>query len=139
MADMTTVWFAGLRVDVHVTAAQSGGHLGVWESWEPRGTALPPHVHSREDEQIVLLEGEARIRLGAETHVLTTGDTLALPRDVPHAHEVLSETAHILTVATPGGFEQLFLDLGTTQSAPIPPREVFADAVRALGVRQLPR
>ena len=128
------MWFAGLRVTVHVTAAQSGGRLGVWESWEPRGTALPLHRHTREDEQVVLLDGEVTIRLGDETHHLRAGDTLALPRGVPHAHEVTSETAHILTVATPGGFEQLFLDLGTPDKAPVPPWEVFTVAVRALGV-----
>ena len=134
---MTTVWFAGLRVDVHVTAAQSGGRLGVWESWEPRGTALPLHAHSREDEQVVLLDGEVTIGLGEETHHLRAGDTLTLPRGVAHAHEVTSETAHILTVATPGGFEQLFLDLGTESPSPPPPREAMVAAVRGLGVRHI--
>ena len=111
--------------------------MGVWESWEPRGTALPLHRHTREDEQVLLFEGELTIRIGDETHHLRSGDTLALPRGIPHAHEVTSETAHILTVATPGGFERLFLDLGTSEPAPVPPREVFVDAVRALGVEHV--
>jgi hypothetical protein len=38
-------------------ASQSHGRLGVLESIEPRGTALPLHVHHREDEQAVALEG----------------------------------------------------------------------------------
>jgi quercetin dioxygenase-like cupin family protein len=135
----SALWFAGTRVIVHVTAAESDGRLGVWESEEPRGTALPLHVHTREDEQMIVLEGEVRVRVGEETHRLVAGDTLALPREVPHAHRIESELARILTVATPGGFERLFLEHGTAGDAPParPPDEVLAAAVRELGVQRL--
>jgi quercetin dioxygenase-like cupin family protein len=130
-------WFAGARVVVRVAAADSDGRVGVWESEEPRGTALPLHVHANEDEQMVVLEGEVEVRRGEETHRLRAGDTLALPRRVPHAHRVESPVARILTIATPGGFERLFLDLGTTGDAPGPrqPDDVLVAAVRRLGVR----
>jgi quercetin dioxygenase-like cupin family protein len=99
----TALWFAGTRVVVHARAADSQGRLRVWESDEPRGTALPLHVHANEDEQLVILEGEPTVRLGDAVHRLRAGDTLALPRGVPHAHRVTSQTARILTIATPGG------------------------------------
>ena len=51
------VWFAGTRVIVRVRASQSEGRLSAWESQEPLHTALPIHVHTREDEQVTLLEG----------------------------------------------------------------------------------
>jgi quercetin dioxygenase-like cupin family protein len=135
----SALWFAGTRVIVHVTAADSGGRLGVWESDEPRGTALPLHLHANEDEQMIVLEGEVSVRLGDEAHRLVAGDTIALPRAVPHAHRVDSETARILTVATPGGFERLFLEQGTRGDAPPrrPRYEVLIDAVRKLGVQTL--
>jgi quercetin dioxygenase-like cupin family protein len=135
----TALWFAGTRVVVHARAADSQGRVGVWESDEPRGTALPLHVHANEDEQLVILEGELTVRLGDAVHRLRTGDTLALPRGVPHAHRVTSQTARILTIATPGGFEQLFLEHGTTGASPPPPppAEVLAAAVRELGVQRL--
>jgi quercetin dioxygenase-like cupin family protein len=133
------LWFAGTRVIVRVTAADSGGRVGVWESEEPRGTALPLHVHTNEDEQMVVLEGEVSVRVGEETHRLRAGDTLALPRGVPHAHRVDSDVAHILTVATPGGFERLFLEHGATGAAVAsqPPDEVLLAAVRELGVQHV--
>jgi quercetin dioxygenase-like cupin family protein len=106
------VWFAGTRVIVRVTAAQSGGRIGVWESEEPKGTALPFHVHGREDEQVIVLAGTVSSFVGEFVHHLQAGDTLSLPTGVPHAHLVTSETARVLTIATPGGFEQLFLDAG---------------------------
>lgn len=133
------LWFAGVRVIVHVDAAQSQGRLGVWESEEPRGVGLPLHVHTREDEQVVVLDGEVFVRVGDATHRLAAGATLALPRGVPHAHLVASARARLLTVAIPGGFERLFTELGVpalpgTSAPPIPDNETLAAVVRRLGV-----
>src|SRR5215213_11315570 len=72
----SALWFAGTRAIIHVTAADSGGRLGVWESEEPYGIALPLHVHALEDEQMVILEGEVSVRVGEEAHRLVGGDTL---------------------------------------------------------------
>ena len=131
------MWYAGTRVVVRVAAADSDGRVSVWESEEPGGTALPLHVHTREDEQMVVLEGEVSVRLGERRHVLHAGDTLALPREVPHAHTVESERARILTIDTPAGFERLFLEHGSSAGAPppAPPREAMRAAVEQLGVR----
>ncbi|HEX6697315.1 MAG TPA: cupin domain-containing protein [Solirubrobacteraceae bacterium] len=133
------LWFSGVRVIVHVDAEQSQGRLGVWESEEWRGVRLPLHVHTREDEQVVVLEGEILVRVGDATHRLTAGATLALARGVPHAHLVISARARLLTVAVPGGFERLFTELGVPalpgMAAPPPPDdETRAAAVRRLGV-----
>lgn len=133
------LWFAGVRVIVRVDAAQSEGRLAVWESEESRGVGLPLHVHTREDEQVVVLDGEILVRLGEGTHRLTSGATIALPRGVPHAHLVTSPRARLLTVAVPGGFERLFTDLGVpvlpgTSAPPVPERETLTAAVRRLGV-----
>ena len=138
MADRE-VWFAGVRVAVRVRAHESDGRLGAWESEEPLGAALPLHIHTREDEQVMLLDGEVTFHLGDAVHHLVAGDTLALPRGVPHAHVVTSPRARLLTAAMPGGFESLFTDLGTPAAAGTapPPFEPAAltEAVARLGVR----
>jgi hypothetical protein len=67
------LWFAGVRVIVRVDAAQSDGRVGVCESEESRGVRLPLHVHTREDEQVVVLEGEILVRVAERTHALTPG------------------------------------------------------------------
>jgi quercetin dioxygenase-like cupin family protein len=136
------LWFAGVRVVVLVDAEQSHGRLGVWESEEPRGTALPLHVHQREDEQVVVLDGEILVRVGDRTHRLSAGATLALPRGVPHAHRVTAPQARLLTVAVPGGFERLFTELGVPAepgSVPPPPPDdaTLAAATGRLGVQRL--
>ena len=133
------VWFAGAMVVVHVEAAQSDGRLGAWESEESLGDRLPVHVHTREDEQVVLLEGKITLWVGDRVHHLVSGDTLALPRGVPHAHLVTSRKARILTVAIPGGFERLFTDLGVPAppgtTAPPPDNAALAEAAGRLGVQ----
>jgi quercetin dioxygenase-like cupin family protein len=134
------LWFAGALVVVHVQAAQSGGRLGAWESEESLGDRLPLHVHQREDEQVVLLDGQITFWVGDRIHHLVPGETLALPRDVPHAHLVTSRKARILTVAIPGGFERLFTDLGVpalpgTSAPPPPDNAALAEAAGRLGVQ----
>jgi quercetin dioxygenase-like cupin family protein len=134
----SAVWFAGTKVIVRVRAAQSDGRLGAWESEEPLRTALPLHVHTREDEQVVLLAGTIASVVGDRVHHLVAGDTLALPRGVPHAHVVTSQDARVLTIAMPGGFEQLFVDLGVPAlpgTTPLPPdNAALARAAAGFGV-----
>jgi quercetin dioxygenase-like cupin family protein len=133
------VWFAGTRVLVRVRAEDSDGRLGAWESEESLGDALPLHIHTREDEQLIVLAGEVTLHVGDGVHQLAAGDTQALPREVPHAHIITSPQARLLTVAMPGGFERLFTDLGIPAlpgTAPPPVDiDVLAEAASRLGVR----
>jgi quercetin dioxygenase-like cupin family protein len=137
--DSGAVWFAGTKVIVRVRSAESDGRLSAWESQERRLTALPLHVHTREDEQVVLLEGTVAFVVGDRLHRLVAGDTLALPRGIPHAHLVTSQEARVLTIAMPGGFEQLFIDLGVPAppgtTPPPPDTAALAQAVARLGVQ----
>lgn len=136
---LPSVWFAGTRVIVRVRGSQSGGRLAAWESQEPRNTALPLHVHTREDEQVVLLEGTLSFAVGDLLYHLAAGDTLALPRGLPHAHIVTSHHARVLTIAMPSGFEQLFVDLGVPALPATRPaafdRSALEQAVAQLGVK----
>ena len=126
---------------MHVDAGQSDGRIGVWESEESRGgDRLPLHVHEREDEHVVVLDGEILVRVGDRTERLGAGAATVLPRGVPHAHAVIAPRARILTIAVPGGFERLFTELGVpalpgTAPPPRPDNATVAAAVRRLGVR----
>lgn len=96
---------------VLVTAAETGGSLGVWEEIVQPGWGPPLHVHHAEDEMFHIFEGRIRIWCGNETFEVTTGATAVLPRDVPHRFENVGETvARMLIAVTPGGFESFFLD-----------------------------
>jgi quercetin dioxygenase-like cupin family protein len=109
VATTNEVWWIDSRV--RVTLATEA--IGMW-MWEARrGAASPLHVHEREDEQFLVLEGSVGFVLGDERVIAGPGESLFLPRGIPHAYAVLSETARVVGSVTPGGFEAFFTDLGT--------------------------
>ena len=116
-AGASEVWWIDSRVDVKLTAAQTDGHAGLW-LWEGRrGAAAPLHLHRREDEQFLVVDGSVRFVVGDERIDAGPGDLVFLPRGLPHAYLVTSERARIVGMATPGGFESFFTDLGTPVTA----------------------
>ena len=59
-----------------------------------------------------MIEGQARFTIGEETLEAGPGDLVFLPREVPHAYLITSDTARLVGTVTPGGFEAFFTDLG---------------------------
>lgn len=136
------MWWIDSRVDVKLTAEQSDGHAGLWLWVAQRGAAAPLHVHRGEDEQFLLLDGEARFVVGDERIDAVAGDLVLLPRDVPHAYLVTSPTARLLGSVTPGGFEAFFTRAGTPvapgePAAPPPTVERLATVGAELGIEIL--
>ena len=113
------VWWIDSTVDVKLTAAETDGQLGMWLWVAERGAASPLHVHHQEDEQFLMIDGTARFRIGEQWLDAASGDSIWLPRDVPHAYVITSDTARVVGSVTPGGMESFFTDLGT----PITPDE----------------
>jgi mannose-6-phosphate isomerase-like protein (cupin superfamily) len=96
-----------------LTIDDSGGALSAFElNIVPQGgPAL--HVHHREDEWYYALSGNFLFRVGGETHVLYTGSSIWLPRDIPHVWMNTGDTeAKLLLVCQPGGFEKFFDEMG---------------------------
>lgn len=61
------------------------------------------HVHDREDETYVVLDGELTFQRGAERFEAGAGDVVFLPRGLEHGFALRTPTAHLLVVCTPGG------------------------------------
>ena len=134
-----SVWWYGGQVAVKLTGAGTEGRVGMW-LWEARrGAAAPVHVHSREDEYFLVVEGQARLFLGDGRIDAEPGDLVVLPRGVPHAYLITSETARLVGMASPGGFESFFAELGTPvvegePPAPAPEPALMARTAAAYGV-----
>jgi quercetin dioxygenase-like cupin family protein len=118
-----TTWFLQNRMTVKATAETTGGAFGLVESWIPAGSSPPLHIHRREDESFWVLEGRVRFRCGERDIAAGPGSFVFLPRDIPHTFVVEgSEAAHMLTLLTPGGAEQFFVDGGRAPEGPgLPP------------------
>ncbi len=98
-------------------AEATGGALTVLEQVMPARSGPPPHVHDRMHEYFYLLDGQINFQIGQQVHTATTGSTLSIPAGTVHGFAVLSETARVLNLYTPGGFTEQISFLGTPATA----------------------
>ena len=95
---------------------------------EPAG-AIPPHVHSREEEGFCVLEGEISILIGDERLVATAGTFANMPVGTPHSFKNESgKPARTLISVAPAGLERMFFECGVPlaegpTTAPPPTKE----------------
>jgi quercetin dioxygenase-like cupin family protein len=94
-------WLGGMELAVILDASATGGQLSVIETRASRGDASPVHVHSRDDEAFLLLEGAMTVWVGDQRHELTPGGIGYLPRRLPHAFRFDTDS-RALTPLHPG-------------------------------------
>ena len=127
-------WWQGSLMKIKARAADTGGALGLVDGTFYEGFGPPLHVHHREDEGMLVLDGEIRFRQGMEEFIAGPGTLVWVPREVPHAFTVQSPIARALVIVTPGGFEQMFVDGGVpvSETTEAPTQGYDPDAARAL-------
>lgn len=124
-------WLGDSTLQVLLDAATTGGQLGLVRATLPQGSATPWHVHGREDEILLMLDGKATVWIGEDHTELESGGVAFMPRDVPHGFRIDSTTADVLNMSTPGGLENFFRTAGHDLSTPIP--DGWALTPQALG------
>jgi mannose-6-phosphate isomerase-like protein (cupin superfamily) len=98
----------------------------------------PRHVHAREDELFIALEGEHVIELGDDEHRIGPGESVFAPRGVPHAQRrVAPGEGRILVVVTPGGLEGFFRELAAAEAAGTLGPDAYATASERYGISWL--
>jgi quercetin dioxygenase-like cupin family protein len=102
------IWHLGALVTIRLDGTDTGGALALVETIAPRGMGSPPHVHTREDETFIVLEGEVAFSFDGRETAARAGTAVHLPRGVPHWFTVVSERARFLSVISPAGFEDFF-------------------------------
>lgn len=98
------LWFFVNLARIVVSPEESGGTLGVVELTGTRGEMPPLHIHHREDETFVVLDGELSLHTPDGSQTLRAGQGALAPKGVPHVYRVESEQARWLSVSTPSGF-----------------------------------
>ena len=109
-------------VDVKISGSDNDGSFAVFEQTVlAKGAGVPLHFHPEQDEMFYVLEGSYRFKVGDEMFDLQLGDSIFLPRKVPHAWMLTSEkgTAHCL-VQPAGQLENFFLKLKAIDHVPTP-------------------
>jgi quercetin 2,3-dioxygenase len=89
--------------DIKISKKDTGNQLAVFEyiGYEKTGPAL--HLHFSQDEIFYVAEGKYRFVVGEETQELAAGDTIFLPRNIPHTWIQLSDTGKLIYFVQPAG------------------------------------
>lgn len=101
-------------IDIKVSKADTNGIFSLSEYTGFAKGGPPLHIHPDVDEIFYILEGDLVFQLGDEQFHLTAGDTIFVPRNVPHAHAQISEKCRYLFFVTPSGkMEDFFRAIAT--------------------------
>jgi mannose-6-phosphate isomerase-like protein (cupin superfamily) len=123
--------------DVKILIRVSTPDICVLEELPPM-VDTPRHVHEREDELFVSLEGDHVIELDGEEHRIAPGESVFAPRGVPHSQRrVVPGEGRLLVVTTPGAFAGFFRELAAADAAGTLGPEAYATASERYGIAWL--
>ncbi|MFD2784453.1 cupin domain-containing protein [Hymenobacter rubripertinctus] len=96
----------------------NGRFLAIYQDNSPN-TQIPMHVHQNEDEVYKIVEGEVEFTVGEKKSVLKSGDTIFLPKNIPHAWKVVGKSnAKVYLDIFPSGLEDMFEELSKLPAGP---------------------
>jgi quercetin dioxygenase-like cupin family protein len=102
-------WFYGGGTHTwKATAEETGGAFLLFEDAMDGGKVTPLHIHPESDETMYVLEGEILFHMDGGEHRLGVGGVAVAPRGVPHAFCVVSESARLLCLHTPGSCQDFY-------------------------------
>lgn len=118
----STILFGGTSPnDIKVSSKDTAGKLTIFEYYGNVKGGPPLHIHHKQDEIFFIIEGEYTFKVGDETYKLTKGDTIFLPRKVPHTFAQTSEKGKMYFMFQPSGkMEDYFRKLASFKGQPTP-------------------
>lgn len=110
--------------DLKISSKDTDGQLSVFE-YTGLGKVGPTlHVHFKQDEIFTVMEGEYRFLVGQETHILKAGQTIFLPRGIPHTWIQLTDKGRMIYLLQPAGKMEEFFTLMNRMKEPPSPQEM---------------
>lgn len=108
------------QIDVKISGSDTEGNLAVFEQTSlSQGRGTPLHVHPAQDEVFYVVEGAYLFQVGDEKYTLKAGDSIFLPRQVPHAWTQMTPTGKMIVVLQPAGkLEDFFVSLARMDHDP---------------------
>ena len=133
-------------IDVKLDSDTTGGAFTMIEIVNPPGGGVPPHSHERDDETVVVVQGELSAMVEDATETMGPGDTVFIPRGLVHAFTNTGDgEARALAITSPGGAESMLRDGAVRKTGDSPPPEALEPDIEALmaaaagaGLRFLP-
>jgi quercetin dioxygenase-like cupin family protein len=137
-------WFYGGGVHIwKATAEETGGAYLLFEDLLAGGKTTPLHTHPESDETMYVLDGEILVHIDGDEYRVGRGGLAMAPRGVPHAFLVVSETARLLCLHTPGRCQDFYFDAsepiadGRESTGPVDFDRIGASAARNGGIEIL--
>jgi len=94
--------------DIKISGKDTANQLAMFEyiGYDKIGPSL--HVHFFQDEIFYVIDGQYRFVVGNETMILNVGDTIFLPRNIPHTWIQLTEKGKMIYFVAPAGKAEEF-------------------------------
>lgn len=109
----------GVRAEIRLTGADTGGAFCLMVDEAPPGWALPPHRHATESETIHVVAGTMWLALDGEEERIEVpaGSTVHLPAGLLHAGGTVGdEPLERVVVFSPAGIEGFFAAIGREEA-----------------------
>jgi quercetin dioxygenase-like cupin family protein len=135
-------WFSGGGLHLwHVSTSETNGSIWLMEDVMTKGKMTPLHQHDTSDEIVYVIEGELLLSVNGEERTLGAGGVAVVPRGVPHALLVTSETCRVLALGNSPSSEDFFRKasdtVATDATGPVDFQRVIAAGVETGGMRML--
>ncbi len=107
-------------LDLKVSGSDTDGALAIFEQTSlSKGKGTPLHIHNSQDEIFYVIEGSYYFQVGDEKFNLAKGESIFLPRKVPHAWTQVSESGKMTVVLQPAGkLENFFVTMAALDHEP---------------------
>lgn len=104
---------AGVVMKRLQSGERTAGQFCLFENWSGGQTQTPIHVHARDDETVYVIEGELTAAIDGRPRRLTAGESMFLPRGVPHQLMNMSgNPCRYILIGTPALFDRFLEEAG---------------------------
>lgn len=118
-------------LDLKISGSDTDGGMAFFQQTSiTQGKGTPLHVHHFQDEFFYVIEGKYYFQVGDEKYTLSAGDTIFLPKAVPHAWTQMTEKGKMNVLFQPAGkMENFFLTVASLEHEPSKEEmaNIFAD------------
>lgn len=118
MSDSKEFVLGGIAMKRLLSGEQTAGQFCLLENKSDGHTRTPIHVHAKDDETVYIIEGELTVVIDGRPRRLTAGDSMFLPRGIPH--QLINESGNpgrYILIGTPALFDR-FLEAGGRELQP---------------------
>jgi len=104
---------AGVVMRCLLSGEQTAGQFCLLENESNGNTRTPIHVHANDDETVYIIDGELTAVIDGRPRRLTAGESLFLPRGIPHQLMNMSgNPARYILIGTPALFDRFLAQAG---------------------------